>query len=143
MLDRPVRVALDIGGVISKYPNEIRAFASAIVAGGGEVHAITDMQDRSDVLAQLDVNGFGFIAADRVHCADYTTHGEGCKAELLASLGIDIILDDFVGYVAIAGCPVRCLVMPDAEQPYWHPTWNAGKSEGADFGRRAYRKAKP
>lgn len=141
-LGRPARVALDIGGVISKYPDVMRAFAEALVAGGAEVHVITDMHDREDVITQLNVNGFGFIAPDRVHCADYATHGEGCKAELLASLGIDVLLDDFVGYVAIAGCPVRCLVMPDAEQPYWHPTWNAGKADaaGSDFGRRVYRK---
>lgn len=139
-LRRPIRVALDIGGVISKYPDEVRALAEAIVAGGGEVHVITDMHDREDVIGQLDANSFGFIAPDRVHCADYATHGEGCKAELLASLGIDVLLDDFVGYVAIPGCPVRCLVMPDAERPYWHPTWNAGKAEGSDFGRRVYRR---
>jgi hypothetical protein len=141
MLNRPARVALDIGGVISKYPDVLRALASAIVAGGGEVHVVTDMQDRDDVLVQLEANGFGFIVAERVHCADYTTHGEGCKAELLAALEIDVLLDDFVGYVAIPGCPVRCLVMPDAAQPYWHPTWKAGKADGSsDFGRRVYKR---
>lgn len=121
-----------------QVPDVIRGFAQALIVGGAEVHVITDMHDRADVLAQLTDNGFGFIAPRRVHCADYTTHGEGCKAELLASLSIDMILDDFVGYVAIPGCPLRCLVMPDATKPYWHPTWKAGKAGESDFGRRVY-----
>lgn len=138
MSGRPCRVALDIGGVISKYPDEIRSFARALVTGGAEVYVITDMHDRDDVLKQLEVNGFGFIAPDRVHCADYQAHGEGCKAELLAQLGVDMVLDDFIGYVAIPGCPVRCLVMPDAEQPYWHPSWVTNSE--SDFGRRVYKR---
>lgn len=141
-MTRSIRVALDIGGVISKYPDELRALARTIIMGGGEIHVITDMQDRADVLAQLVINGFDFIDRAHVHCADYKTHGEGCKAELLAALKIDIILDDFIGYVAAGGAPIRCLVMPDAHLPYWHPTWKAGKADGAsDFGRRTWRKA--
>lgn len=135
-----LRVALDIGGVMSKYPDTMRAFAKALLAGDGEVHVVTDMHDHEDVLQQLEVNGFDFIPAANVHCADYKTHGEGCKAELLEKLGIHLILDDFIGYVAVPGGAVRCLVMPDASQPYWHPTWNAGKAEGSDFGRRVYRR---
>lgn len=137
--DRPLRVALDIGGVISKYPDVIRSFAQALVAGGAEVYVITDMHDHAGVCATLARNEFGFIDPTRVHCADYTTHGEGCKAVLLRDLRIDVMLDDFVGYVAIPGCPVRCLVMPDATQPYWHPTWQTGDDQ--EFGRRVYRPA--
>ena len=56
---------------------------------------------------------------------------------LLRDLQIDVMLDDFVGYVAIPGCPVRCLVMPEATQQYWHPTGQTG--DDAQFGRRVYR----
>lgn len=135
--DRPLRVARDIGGVISKYPDVIRTFAQTLTAGGAEVYVITDMHDQPAVCATLARNGFGFIDPARVHCADYATHGEGCKAVLLRDLQIDVMLDDFVGYVAIPGCPVRCLVMPDATQPYWHPTWQTG--DDLEFGRRVYR----
>ena len=133
------RVAFDIGGVLSKFPDILRPIAQALIDGGVDVYVITDMHDHAQVVATLRDNGFGFIPPDRVHCADYATHGEGCKAELLRELAIDMILDDHPGYVAVQGCPIRCLVMPDAERPYWHEDWKA--SDGAsDFGRRVYRK---
>lgn len=59
--DRPLRVALDIGGVISKYPDVIRAFAQALTAGGAEVYVITDMLDHARVCATLARNAFDFI----------------------------------------------------------------------------------
>jgi hypothetical protein len=131
-----LRVALDIGGVISKYPDTLRAMARCLLLGGAEVHVITDMQPRETVLETLRDNGFSFIAPEHVHLADYTTHGEGCKAVLLASLKIDVILDDNLGYIAVGGAPVRCLVMPDASRPYYHETWTT--SGEADFGRRTF-----
>lgn len=131
-----LRVALDIGGVISKYPSIMRSFASSLMSGGAEVFVITDMQDRAAVVGLLVDNGFGFIPSANVRCADYDTHAEGCKAELLRELEIDILLDDHIGYVAIGGSPVRCLVMPDAAMPYYADEWKAPGTPG--FGRRAY-----
>jgi len=57
-------------------------------------------------------------------------HYPSCK-----ELGIDILIDDFIGYVAVEGAPVRLLVMPDATKPYYDPNWKTDGSEG-DFGRR-------
>lgn len=139
-LDHPLRVALDIGGVMSKYPDVIRAFARALLDGGALIYVITDMPRHDEVMQMLATNDFGFIQAEYVHCADYKAYGEGCKAELLAALEIDLVLDDCLGYMAIPGRTVRCLVMPDATQPYWHPTWDAGLANSIDFGRRVYRK---
>ena len=132
-----LRVAFDIGGVLSKYPDELRRMANCLNAGGAEVFVLTDMLNREHVLNILSANGFAFIRPDRVHLAQYDQHGEGCKAELLRDLSIDVFLDDCIGYVTPGGAPVRCLVMPDATRPYYHETW---KSLGEDsFGRATYK----
>lgn len=133
-----MRIAFDIGGVLSKYPDILRPFARALVESGVVVFVITDMQPHATVLETLALNGFDFIDPRNVRVADYTAHGEGCKAELLRSLDIDIILDDFIGYVADPSCPIRCLVMPDSSRPYYHESWKCVDGE-ADFGRRVYR----
>ena len=49
-------------------------------------------------------------------------------------LGIDILVDDFPGYVA-DGKHVGLLVMPNPREPYYHDSWRTDGSEG-DFGRR-------
>lgn len=133
-----LRVAFDIGGVISKYPDIMCRMIAALVIGGAEVHIVTDMHDHAEVMRQLAMNGLDAIAPERVHCADYNAHGEGCKAELLAALGIDVFLDDFIGYVSAGGCPVRLLVMPDASKPYYADDWRIDSEPG--FGRRVYRR---
>lgn len=133
------RIAFDIGGVLSKYPHEFHRLGKTLDLGGFEVYVITDQPDRDAVLQQLAVNGFGFIEAERVHCADYAKHGEFCKAVLMRDLGISFLVDDFAGYLAwnssFGPAPVRLRVEPDAFRPYWHPSWVC---EGGDFGRRQY-----
>ena len=79
-MDRPVRVAFDIGGVLSKYPTILRAMAQALHDGGAEVFVITDMRTPDRVLELLEANGFGFINPANIMCADFETYGEGCKA---------------------------------------------------------------
>lgn len=129
------RVAFDIGGVLSKYPEFFKAAIAAFEAAGIECHIITDMYDHASVLAMLNENGIGFFS-EHVHVADYNTHGEACKAVVMKEHGINVLFDDFIGYVdggAFGGdAPIRLLVMPDASKPYWHDDW---KADG-DFGRR-------
>src|SRR6476619_1714341 len=92
------KIAFDIGGVLSKYPDEFRALMCALEASGFEIHVITDPTVKGEVLAQLGANGFGFIRHEHVHCADHSVHGEMCKAVLVRELGIRFIVDDFPGY---------------------------------------------
>ncbi len=137
-----MRIAFDIGGVLSKYPNEFLVMMEDMSTGPWvEIFVITDMHDKPAVLKQLKENGFGFIEEKNVYCADYDKHGELCKAVLLRDLKIDMFFDDFIGYTQwpseFGRAPVRCLIMPDGFRPYWHPSW---KCEGPDFGRRVYKK---
>jgi hypothetical protein len=128
------RISFDIGGVLSKYPTIFLPMVKALIAGGAEVHVITDMHDREKTLNTLAMNGFDCIPPERVHNANYAEHGELCKAVLLKRLGIDVHLDDFPGYLA-EGCPVRLQVLPDPREPYYHDEWKTDGSEG-NFGRR-------
>lgn len=137
-----MRIAFDIGGVLSKHPqlylSLIRKLLSESVMNNDsfEVFVITDM-DRNKALDSLRLNDFlypnGPIYEQNVLSADYSQHGEMCKDVLLKALGIDIFFDDFVGYVVGNGAPVRLLVMPDAAAAYYHDDWKT--PDEASFGR--------
>lgn len=134
-----LKVGFDVGGILSK-DNRWRELAIIITYSytETEVYVITDMHDKYKVLQVLSDNDLDFIPPERVFCADYARWGEACKAVLLKELQIDIFFDDFVGYLQwdskLGPAPLRCLVMPDWNKPYYHDKWrNAGE---ADFGRR-------
>jgi hypothetical protein len=136
-----LNVAFDIGGVISKYPDEFRRIIKVFQDTPDiSVYVITDMHDRTEVLKQLKDNN---IEVDdfMVYCADYEKHGEFCKAVLLRDLRIDVFFDDFAGYVqwdsSFGPAPIRLQVMPNGFKPYWSPDW---KCSGPEFGRRVYKK---
>lgn len=131
-----MKIAVDIGGVLSAYPEQMQELLQPL-SSVHEIHVITDMHDRAETLVMLKENGFGWIPEERVHNADYARYGEMCKAMILHSLGIDLMLDDFGAYVTwdsqLGTAPMRWLVMPDPFRPYWDKNW---KCSGGDFGRR-------
>jgi hypothetical protein len=130
-----LRIAFDVGGVLSKYPETFGRMARALAAGGVEVWVVSDMP-RPTLLDMLARNGLGWIPTERCIAADYAAHGEECKAIACATAKIDVLVDDFIGYVAVPGAPpVRLLVMPDASRPYYAPEWKTDGSEG-NFGRK-------
>jgi hypothetical protein len=136
-----VRIAFDIGGVLSKQPDIFRPLVYALLqterASGYlvRVFVISDMRPHAKAVAFCHDNGF-MVPPERIICADYDTHGENCKAVVCEELSIDVLVDDFPGYVAQIGSPrVRLLVMPDPSQPYYADDWKTDGSEG-NFGRR-------
>lgn len=83
-----MKIAFDVGGVLSKYPDVFRPLLLALRdAPGIEVHVISDMHPPAKIGLMLLANGIDLIYS-RVHSADYTTHGEMCKAVLCEELGI-------------------------------------------------------
>ena len=131
-----MKVAFDIGGVLSKYPEVFRRLVQALIDAGVEIFVLTDMHDPDESYAMLERNGFGMILRDHLYNVDYTNHGEMCKSIAVKKLGIDLFIDDFPGYLSwdnqLGPAPVRLLVQPDPFRPYWSETW---KADG-DFGRR-------
>lgn len=127
-----MKIAFDIGGVISKYPDVFRPLVN-ISSPSIEVFIITDMHDKDRVLEMLRINGF-LVSPQNVFCSDFYAYGELCKSVLCKDLGIDILIDDFPGYLG-CGKHVRLLAMPDPVEPYYHDNWKTDGSEG-DFGRR-------
>lgn len=135
-----MKCAFDIGGVISKFPEKFRTLCKILSSYVEmEVHIITDMHDRQKTLQMLTDNGFDMIPPERVHNSDYVQHGELCKAVILKEHGIDLIIDDFGGYLqwdsSFGPAPIRLLIQPDAFRPYWSETWITDPTDG-DFGRR-------
>lgn len=130
-----MKIAFDVGGVLSKYPEQFKPLLEALHKSRSniEVWIISDMHPEEKIIDMLELNAVHFYK-HRVRSADYAKHGEMCKAILCEELGIDIIVDDFPGYVA-TGYHVRLLVMPAPAQPYYHDDWKTDGSEG-NFGRR-------
>ena len=135
-----LKIGIDIGGVISKYPDTFRKlinkFQAETVPGISsrcQIYIISDMHDVDAMHQMLKTND---IAVDKsqIFSADYATYGEFCKTKLCQDLEIDILIDDFIGYVA-EGDFIRLLVMPNTSMPYYSDSWKTDGSEG-DFGRR-------
>ncbi len=131
-----LRIAFDVGGVLSKRPDVFRPLLRALEGADGdgiEVWIISDMHPVEKIIDLLELNHMP-CPLGQVRSADYKRHGEMCKAVLCEELGIDILVDDFPGYVA-TGRHVRLLVMPSPHEPYYHDDWKTDGSEG-NFGRR-------
>lgn len=130
-----LKIAFDIGGVISKYPEIFKKFIEAINQDKIELFILTDMHPKEKVKETLWMNGFGF-ADENILIADYTKYGEAAKAVLCKEYKIDIFIDDFIGYVNDTGAPIRLLLMPNSKLPYWADSWKV--TDNHDFGRRRY-----
>ena len=136
-MNRIVKVGFDIGGVLSKYPDLLRPVVAALATSSEvEVHVLSDMHPHEKCVDWV-VNRNGFaVLPERIHSCDYTLHGEECKAIKSREIGLDVLVDDFPGYVASIGAPIlRLLSMPDPTRDYYHETWKTDGSEG-NFGRR-------
>lgn len=131
-----LKIAFDIGGVLSKHESLRDMFNFLGTLDSVTCYIITDMHDKEKVLRHLSENHLDFNP-DMVYCADYAKYGEACKQILCDELGIHILIDDFIGYVA-NGKHVRLLVMPDVEKPYWSDDWKVENE--AEFGRRYYKR---
>lgn len=140
-----LKLAFDIGGILSKYPNEFKQLVRCIQMGNLEnlrfskdelvqIHIISDIKPHSKAVKIVHDNGFN-IPYSRIHVADYEKYGENCKAVLCKELDIDILIDDHIGYLSEPNCPpIRLLMMPDQYKPYYNDGWKTDGSEG-NFGR--------
>ena len=128
-----MKIGIDVGGVISKYPSLFKTLIKELSKTKIEVFIISDMHPISKITDMLALNGIE-LPAGRVISADYQTHGELCKSVVCKELGIDILIDDFIGYVA-EGEHLRLLAMPNPKMPYYSDDWKTDGSEG-NFGRR-------
>jgi len=135
-----MRVAFDIGGVLSKYPAQFKDVMSRFASF--EVFIISDMP-REKIIKLLRLNKILGVDGVNIYSADYNTHGDGCKVELLDQLKIDLFFDDHIGYIAtsVPGAypTIRCLVWPNAGLPYRADDWIVPDDE-PEFGRTTYHK---
>lgn len=129
-----IKVAFDIGGVLSKRPEVFVPLLKALEGSEEvEVYVVSDMHPKEKILDMLARNDIK-VDPYRVISADYEKHGELCKTVVCQELRIDLLIDDFPGYVAV-GDHVRLLMMPDPTRDYYADEWKTDGSEG-NFGRR-------
>jgi len=133
---KKLKIAFDVGGVLSKYPDEFRIALEALDDSPKiEIFIISDIHPKEEIIRQLKENNLHFGWSSNVYFADYDKYREACKKVLCEQLGIHILVDDFIGYV-VEGDFIRLLVMPNSRKPYWHDSWKTNSE--SDFGRRKY-----
>jgi len=116
-----MKVAFDVGGLISRYPIQMKAMMKALIAGGVEVYILTDM-NQQDARAACETNGIDFISQDRILSADWSCHGDLCKTRMCEAHGIDILLDDRPDYTA-HGDFIGLNLSPRPHTPYYADGW--------------------
>lgn len=126
-----MKIAFDLGGVLSKH-KEIRALYITLFSCNDNVYIISDISPKEKLLGILKLNNIS-CNPHHVFTADYKKYGENCKKVICEELGIDILIDDHMGYL-VQGNYVRLLVMPDASKAYFSDEWKTDGTEG-DFGR--------
>jgi len=130
--------AIDVGGVLSKYPKEFYTLIRALEHSGlVSIYVISDMHPKDKIVEMLRSNYLCpiLVDPDNVYSADYEKYSEACKAELCKQLDIDILIDDFIGYVGDKdGAKIRLLVMPNSDLPYYAESWKS--DDKFDFLRR-------
>lgn len=120
-----MRVAFDIGGLISRYPKEMKRLMEALSDGGVEVHIVTDM-NAGDAWNACVNNGLDLLVDPRrVHSCDWSQHGDLCKTEMMERMGIDILIDDRPDYCA-SGKFIGLVLSPRPHIDYYHRSWNKG-----------------
>jgi hypothetical protein len=122
---KTLRVGFDIGGVISRYPAQMKELMRALTTGGVEVFLVTDM-NKADALKAREANGLDFIPESNVLSANWNDHGDLCKTEVIRQYGLDVLIDDRPDY-ASSGDFIGLVLSPRPHVPYYHPTW---KNEG-------------
>lgn len=123
---REIRIGFDIGGVISKYPDEMREMMwmldgnDSVEGSPFEIYIITDMP-RAQAIAMLKENKVCFNEG-RLLCADWAKHGDRCKSILMAEHKIDIMIDDRLDYI-MEGCRIGLFVVPRPDVGYYAKGW--------------------
>jgi hypothetical protein len=114
-----VKIAFDIGGVISRYPDQMKTIIQALMAGGVDVCIVTDMPPATaNILLRL--NGFDFVPS--VYCGNWTEHGDMCKSLICEREGIDVLFDDRPDYCAL-GNFIGFVLAPRPQIPYYAQKW--------------------
>lgn len=117
-----MKIAFDIGGVITRYPAEMKTLMRALQAGGIDVHIMSDIP--MDTLRTLiELNDLAFIPVSNVHSADWAADQDMCKSKMCESLGIDMLIDDRPDYCAV-GNFIGLVVSPrPATTSYYAEGW--------------------
>lgn len=132
---KKLKIGIDIGGVISKYPQIFTPIINALSKDGHLIYIITDMHSYEDIYDMLDKNNIPYNDDNfTVISSDFNKYGEACKSILGKNLELDLMIDDFPAYLQeTAKC--NLLVLPNIKEPYYHDDWKTNGKEG-DFGRR-------
>lgn len=120
-MNRALRVGIDIGGVISRYPDEMKELIRVLDQGGAIVYIVTDMNPK-DAHAALTENRIPIEYIENVISCDWSNDGDMCKTKAANDFSLDILIDDRPDYVANGDFIGFCL-SPRPNKPYYDPSW--------------------
>lgn len=123
-----MRIAFDIGGVISRYPKQMKEMIKSFIQSGHDVYIITDMNP-TDALSACENNDILLtgIKQENIISANWSEHGDLCKSVVMKNLSIDVMFDDRPDYI-YEGVPIGFFLMPRPSMPYYAAEWNSGAS---------------
>lgn len=121
-MTRSLRIGIDIGGCITRYPSVFAALGHVLITGGAKVYIVTDMS-KGDAVASMHANKLGWLLSNSTLLnANWSELNDLCKTRLIEEHEIDIMIDDRPDYVA-EGNFVGLVVSPRPSVPYYHPKW--------------------
>ncbi len=119
--NKRMRIGFDIGGVISKYPDEFRFLLLALSKVPEiEIYIVTDMP--RDVAKDLLTKNNIPWSEKRLLCGEWGDHGDKCKSVLMRKHRIEIMVDDRLDYI-FGGVKIGLMVVPRTHRKYYAPSW--------------------
>jgi phosphoglycolate phosphatase-like HAD superfamily hydrolase len=76
-----MRIGIDIGGVLSKFPEEYKALIKSLVTDH-EVFIVTDMSYDVALKVCQNNNILDYISEKNILCADWAADQDNCKAKI-------------------------------------------------------------
>lgn len=123
-----LKISFGIGGVITKYPNEMRMLIDALSESDSvEVYIISDLTKEHPTQKLLQRNGIE-IPVERILLADRAKYGEKCISKVVQDNNIDIHMDANPAYCDNTK-GINFFLWPNTNIPYFSPDF---KSKGFD-----------
>lgn len=120
-LSRRLKIAFDIGGVITKFPEICYTLISSLKSHF-DIYIVTDIP-RETAVKLCEKNGlFKLIPSENLVSADWNQFGDRCKSMVYKDLGIDVAIDDRPDYI-YEGVTLGLYTMPRPDLPYYDKSW--------------------
>jgi len=89
-MEREIKIAIDLDGTISEYPEFFKLFTKAMSQAGCEIYVVTDRPAGAEEIVAEELRGYG-ITYDEIKIT-------GWKSRYILKEGITVLFDDVDDY---------------------------------------------